>query len=284
MDRASASLGREIWVKVEEECGAWGGNKVRKLEFILAAAKRDRVETLVSYGAGTSNWTAALAHHAPAFTIDVVVGLAGPVPPSYRRVYEGTGATVVHSERVEALPLVRTRARLVAGRHARSIPMGGSGYGDIGCVHVGSEIARAIEVGAAPRPDAVFVAVGTAGTAAGTSVGLAIAGHQVPVVGVKVAPWPFGTLGRTRRHAHRLLRRFGRNAPFDIKGDVRFFQPGYARPNPASLEAAEIARLDGIELDGTYAAKAFASLVETARIGRGGPLLFIHTSPGPAPT
>ena len=283
MDRVSEHLGRDVWIKVEEECGAWGGNKVRKLEYILAAAQRDGVEALISYGAGTSNWTAALAHHAPTFGLHVVVGIAGPVPDLYRAVYERKKTTVVSSRAVNSLPLVGVRARLAAGRRARSIPMGGSGYGDLGAAHLGTEIADAINAGAAPRPDAVFVAVGTAGTAAGTAVGLGLAGEAIPVIGVKVAPWPYGTEHRVRRHAKRLLARLGRRAPLEVSGDVRFFRPGYARPNASSIEAAEIARLDRVELDGTYAAKAFAALVATARSSPGGPLLFIHTSPGPPP-
>jgi len=284
MNRVSDLLRRDVWIKVEEECGAWGGNKVRKLEYILATARRDGVRQLVSYGAGTSNWTAALAHHGHRFGFDIVVGLAGSVPARYRDIYDRAQTKVVSSGVVNALPAVVAAARIVAGPRARSIPMGGSGYGDIGCVHVGSEIATTVRASAAPEPDAVFVAVGTAGTAAGTATGLALQGLTFPVVGIKVAPWPFGTQRRVERHARTLLRRFGRDASLNIASDTRFFKPGYARANAASREATEIAALDGVALDGSYAAKAFAAVVATARAGPGGPLLFIHTSPGPPPT
>ena len=283
MERASDLLGREIWVKVEEECGAWGGNKVRKLEYILAAAERDGIDTLIGYGAGTSNWTAALVHHAVDRGFHVVVGMAGLPAETYRHLYDRAEVTPVVMRSTNALPLVIARARLIAGRGARSIPMGGSGYGDIGCVHVGAEIADAVRSGAVPRPDAAFVAVGTGGTAAGTAAGLAINDEPIRLVGVKVAPWPFGTEARVRRHATRLLGRLGRDAQLLISGDRRFFKPGYARANDPSLEATEIARLDGLQLDGAYAAKAFAGVVASARSGPGGPLLFIHTSPGPPP-
>ena len=283
MPHVSKALGRDVWVKLEEHCSAWGGNKARKLEYILGAARQDGVSKLVSYGAGTSNWATAFALHASELGFEVVVGLAGPVPEPYAEVYARTNVELVTVGSVNALPAVIAAARTRAGGSARSIPMGGSGFGDIGCVHAGLEIADAIGRGEVPKPDAVFVAVGTAGTAAGTAVGLAISGLRVPVVGARVAPWPFGTAGRVRRHAAGLLDRLAYDAPVLVEGDNRFFKPGYGKPNAASREAIGIAALDGITLDGTYAAKGFASLIAHARASRGGPLLFIHTSPGPLP-
>ena len=283
LPRVSELLGRDVWVKVEEDCGAWGGNKVRKLEYILAAARAEDRSTLVSYGAGTSNWATALAHHGPSLGFDVVAGLAGRIPPEYSKVYSSPRVRVVASPMVNALPAVVLVARVTAGPRALSIPMGGSGYGDIGCVHTGHEIVDSVARREMPRPEAVFVAVGTAGTAAGTAVGLAVRGLKVPVVGVRVAPWPFGSARRVRSHAVRLLDRLAYDAPVLVEGDDRFFKPGYARPNEASREAIALAAEDGITLDGTYAAKAFASLVARARSSAGPPLLFIHTSPGSPP-
>ncbi len=283
MDRVSDAVGREVWFKVEEECGAWGGNKVRKLEYILAAAARDGIDTLVSYGAGTSNWTAALAYHASRSGFRVVVGAAGPVPATYARLYDQTQTKVIASRSSEALPFVIAGARVAAGAGARSIPMGGSGYGDIGCVQIGREIADEVASGGMPQPDEIFVALGTSGTAAGTAVGLALAGRSIPLVAVQVAPWPFGTASRVRSHARKLLARLKTDVALRVSVDRRFFKPGYARPNAASSEAAEIAALDGVVLDGTYTAKAFAALVDRARTQPGGPLLFIHTAPGPPP-
>ena len=286
MERVSNELGADIWVKLEESCGAWGGNKVRKLEYILAAARADGIGKLVSYGVGTSNWTAALAHHATAGELGVTVGLAGEIPDSYRPLYEHPGVTVVHSRMVNALPFVSAAARIRAGRAARSIPMGGTGPGDVGSLHVGTEIATHIRLGEMPEPAAVYLPAGTTGTSAGVAAGLALQRRHVPVVAVKVAPWPYGTPARVERHARALLGGEGRGDAAEslrIAGDDRFLSPGYARANPASLEAIDIARRDDLELDGTYAAKAFAALIDRARTGRGETLLFIHTSPGPPP-
>ena len=287
MPRVSELLGRPVWVKVEEECGAWGGNKVRKLEYILGAARRDGIDTLVSYGAGTSNWAAALAHHAHANGIKTVIGLAGPLPPSYGAIYRRCETTIVRPDNVNLLPFASALARVKAGRSARSIPMGGTGPGDVGSVHVGIEVADAIVARTIPEPAAIFVAAGTTGTSAGLAAGLALKDVSVDVVPVRVAPWPYGKEGRVASRAKRLLREFGRSdleSSLRIRGDERFFKPGYAKPNPASEEAIEIAASDNVALDGTYAAKAFASLIDRARTTASDePLLFIHTSPGPPP-
>ena len=280
LPRVSNDVGCEVWIKLEEDCGAWGGNKVRKLEYILGFALEDNARALVSCGAGTSNWAAALAHHAHQHGLQTVVGLAGPIPPDYARLYARTRTTVIASRWPNALPLVSLAARLRAGRSSRVIPLGGTGPGDIGSLHVGLEVADQVAEQSLPAPTAVYVAAGTTGTAAGLAAGMTTRGLSVPVVAVKVAPWPYGSARRARRHARALLEE--PRAPL-IHGDDRFFKPGYARPNASSQEAIEVAARDGIDLDPTYAAKAFAALLADARAGRTGPLLFIHTSPGPPP-
>ena len=92
--KTSEELGVDVWIKFEEECGAWGGNKVRKLEFILAEAHRRRVRTLLAYGVGTSNWTSALAYHAAREGFGIELFLWGEPPGHYRRLYDSIGALV----------------------------------------------------------------------------------------------------------------------------------------------------------------------------------------------
>ena len=284
LTHVSRTLGCAVWAKIEEECGAWGGNKVRKLEFILAQGQRDGVDTFVSYGAGTSNWTSALAFHAAPRGFKTVAGLAGPIPAHYRSLYERTATKVVSVPWPFLSMPVAIAARATAGRSARSLEPGGSGDGDIGSVHAGLEVADAIEDGSLPMPRAIFLAAGTCGTAAGLVTGLALRRRDVPVVAVRVAPLPLGTSRLIERRVASLLRRLGCDEhPATVVGDDRFFKPGYAKPNAASREAIRLAAPDGIILDPTYAAKAFASLIDAARRGGRGPFLFLHTSPGPLP-
>ncbi|MFP5353251.1 MAG: pyridoxal-phosphate dependent enzyme [Actinomycetota bacterium] len=224
---------------------------------------------------GTSNWTSALAWHGARQGFEVSIVLtANAVPDSLARLYESLGTEVRHVNRAW-FPAAIGLARLRGGR---VLPPGGTGAeGDRGAAHAGEEIAAEISAGLLPRPAKTFVAVGTGGTAAGIAMGAAAHGEPLDLVCVRVAPKPFGT---TRRVARRL----GSSLAERLEADERFFRPGYARPNAASREAAILARLDGLELDATYAAKAFASLVAHARAGMPGPLLFVHTSSGPVPS
>lgn len=287
LERVSETLDLEVWAKLEDSCGAWGGNKVRKLEYILGRAARDRVRKLVTFGAGSSNWTSALAYHSTALGFSVEVHLAAnEVPRDYERLYRDCGATVLARGRVPWY-LAMNQARVWPNRgRTRYLPIGGSGGdGDLGSFRAGSEIAAAVDSGEVPRPRRIFAAAGTGGTAAGVAVGAASAGLACEVVCVRVTPRPYGTARRVRRIARSLQTRLSLAPALccRLAEDDSFFAPGYAQPNPAALEAAQIARIDGISLDQTYAAKAFAALVAAARARQPGPFLFLHTSPGEPP-
>lgn len=288
LERTSDELGAEIWVKDEAACGAWGGNKVRKLEHIFHELRSASVESLVAWGAATSNWAAACAWHGASNGFRVRVGLGGRVPQNYRRLYERTGAHITVLPRIELAPIAATIARGGAGPRARLLPVGGSGgAGDLGATRAGAEIAKAVRDGAIPEPERVFVATGSCGTVAGIALGLASEGLSLPVTAVKVADWPYASrsmLARRVRSLRRNLQALGLAAPAAaIDLETRFLGRGYGRPTPESRAAITLARHDGVELEGTYAAKAFAALMDGARDGSG-PYLFVNTSPGPPPT
>lgn len=286
LEKTSETLGVEVWAKLEERCGAWGGNKVRKLEYILGRARQDGIGKLVGFGAGTSNWTSALAFHGHAQGFDAEIRITGnDIPDPYERLYRALGTTVVRRHPLRWYPEAQLAPRMKAAR-VRYLPLGGSGTdGDVGSMRAGTEIADAVRDGEMPRPRRVFAATGTGGTAAGLAVGTARGALATEVVCVRVTAWPYGTAAHVRFVARSLQRRCGidRHCMAPLSGDGTQAAPGYGRPNAASLEAAEIASLDGLVLDQTYAAKAFASLVAQARAERKGPYLFVHTSPGDPP-
>ncbi|HEV3472160.1 MAG TPA: pyridoxal-phosphate dependent enzyme [Actinomycetota bacterium] len=286
----SDALGVEIWAKSEETAGAWGGNKVRKLEFILHAAREDGVRTLVSWGAGTSNWAAALAMHGKAAGFRVALGLGGNVPDDYRALYGALGTSVVRTPHLMLAPVALATVRARAGASARFLPVGGSGtVGDLGTAQLGEEIADQVASSEIPAPAAVFVATGSTGTAAGLSVGLSLGGLRVPVIAVKVSDWPYASRGMINRRLKKVLEhaRASRIAPIEpvpVVLDTDHLGAGYGKPTPAARSAIELAARDALVLDPTYAAKAFAALMTAARRGRPGPYLFIATSPiRPAP-
>lgn len=287
LPRVSRALGVEVWAKLEHRCGAWGATKVRKLEYILGRAEADGIGRLVGFGAGTSSWTSALAFHAVPLGFEVQVRLtANEIPPEYQDLYRRVGVSVVRRSPARwYLESNLTRFRPVLGA-TRWLPLGGSGCeGDLGTSHLGAEIAEAISAQELPFPRKVFVATGTAGTAAGIAVGAQTRGLGLDVVCVRVSPWPYGTRAHVAALARSLRRRIGveGRTSFRLQGDAMQAAPGYARSNERSLEASEMAGADGLALDDTYAAKAFASLVAAARRGEPGPYLFLHTSPGSPP-
>ena len=293
LEETSASLGAEVWVKSEESCGAWGGNKVRKLEYILADLERRGPKHVVTYGAATSSWTAAVALHARPRGFEVHLGLGGTVPPPNTELYDRTGTHVYAMPSYNHTPLAAARARLAAGlRDVVRLPAGGSGLpGDVGSMHAGSEIAASVRSGELPPIKTIYVPSGTSGTSAGIAVGLGVEGLHPVVHAVRVTPRPLGTPALVRRHASRLMHFLQRRGLIEkgsleapITGDGRFFPPAYGAGNAASEEAIELGASDGLVLDPTYAAKAFAALVADLRSGARGPVLFVHTSPSAIPT
>lgn len=289
LDRTSEVLGAEVWTKLEEDCGAWGGNKVRKLEFLFHELRARAIERVVVWGAASSNWAAACAWHGSRNGFEMFAGLGGHLPESYRRIYDAAGVPVIVLPRIELAPVAAVAARVRSGRRARVLPVGGSGgLGDLGPVTTGVEIARSIAWGELPAPTGgVFVAAGSCGTVAGIAAGLGIEHVSVPVVAVKVADWPYATpsmIGRRTRNIARLLAAHeiegATNVPIEL--DTGAIGRGYGRVTTAAREAIALARRDDVDLDQVYGAKAFGALIARARSGEG-PFLFIHTSPGPPP-
>ncbi|MDQ3987387.1 MAG: pyridoxal-phosphate dependent enzyme [Actinomycetota bacterium] len=283
LTKASEVLGTDVFAKLENACGVWGGNKVRKLEYVLAEATNRRAETLVAYGAGASSWVAATVLHATRLGFEVRPVLAGDVPASYADLYDVLGVEVNRCNGFAALPAYALRARLTAGPRAILLPPGGSGAaGDVGSVWAGIEIATAVRDGSVPKPSRAVVALGTGGTTAGLAVGLALGDLPLPIVAARVVPRPLGTRALVKRRIAALLNHIGHPsllAPPVIVSH-RFFGGGYGHVTSAGAEAIELAKEDGLELEPTYGAKAFAELMALARSGVGGPLLFLHTSPG----
>lgn len=282
MDNVSHALGTDVWVKREDLSGAWGGNKVRKLEFWLARSDVWKKRSVIVSGAGSSTWTAAAALHARNAGLEVTAALAGEIPEDRQKLYSELGVRLVHHSNLNALPLVVAKARVSAGRRASLLPMGGSGWpGDLGSFICGLEIAD----DDFPRPSHVLVATGTSGTAAGIAAALAHRKNGARIVAVRVVPRPLGTTRVVARHARKLLKEVNAADASEpaIVGEDGFFGEGYGKAAPGVEEAMELAATDGIELERTYTAKAFAALIAQARSGSTGPLLFVHTAAGPRP-
>lgn len=281
-----------IFLKRDDYTGpGLGGNKVRKLEYLLARAVADGVDAVVTCGGVKSNHVRITAAMCARLGLRCVVVL-NPAAVSYEGLTPASlaadqwfGAEPVHvSGREERTRMVEeTAARLRGeGHRVAVIPLGGSvPLGALGFVRGVRETAAQFEA-LGVRPRALYHCSSSGGTQAGIRAGCQLFGWaDVPVFGVSPddsAEAIGGEVGRILRGVGDLL-----GADLDDRVTVldAFTGAGYGIPSPEGEEAlALLARTEGLLLDPVYTAKAMAALLAAIRAGEYGPdddVLFWHT-------
>jgi 1-aminocyclopropane-1-carboxylate deaminase/D-cysteine desulfhydrase-like pyridoxal-dependent ACC family enzyme len=296
LPRFSAALGGrvEVWIKREDLLPlAFGGNKLRNLEFLVGAALAEGADTLVTSGRRWSNHARLTAAAGAKAGLEVHLVLSGPAvdPPNPGvRLDEMLGATVHQAatdDRAERAAIVeRVEAELhAAGRRPYVVAIGGTGIvGAVGQVLAGLELAdQAVAVGL--RPDTIVVPSATGGTQAGLLVGLRTAGLKATVHGVAVTP-PEPLRPVIVPIATQLGAIDGLAAVDDaeIVLDGSQLGDGYGRATEAAEAATRaLARTEGILVDPIYTAKALAGLIALARDGTldGRQVVFWHAGGSP---
>lgn len=272
----------------------YGGNKVRKLEFLLADASLSLRKTLITLGGTGSNHALATALHGREHGFDVDLVLYDqPTGPLVKRNLGGflaAGARLHHAgTTVRAFAMARRLHfdRRREGAAPYFINVGGTScLGCLGYVSAAFELRSQIEQGEAIEPATIFVPLGTTGTAAGLIAGLRLAGLRSRVVAVRVAD-PVAANRRVLTHfareVVRFLRRIDPSLPniqirpedFDVLTDQ--YGRGYGYPTPAAEDALERVKTT-LSLDTTYSAKALAACFAHRRDRRNtGPVLFWNT-------
>lgn len=297
LPRLSDHLGREIYIKRDDFTPiALGGNKLRKLEFLVADALREGADTLVTAGAIQSNHVRQTAAVAAKLGLNCVALLENPIATDAAN-YTTNGNRLLldlfnaRIEMCDALTqpdqqLAELSTRLEAqGFRPYVIPVGGSNaLGALGYVESALEIVQQCE--GAVALSSVVVASGSAGTHAGLAVGLEQLMPDVELIGVTVSR--SGDLQRPKvtalQHALAGLLDVSVQKPVVLWDE--YFAPGYGVPNEAGIEAVSLlARLEGILLDPVYTGKAMAGLIDGVSQNRfkdDGPILFVHTGGAPA--
>ena len=295
LPRLSEELGVDLWIKRDDCTGlAGGGNKTRKLEFLLGAAFEQEADTLVTQGAVQSNHVrqtaAAAAAHGLACEI-ILEERTGSKASDYvgngnvllDRLFGATIRTVPGG--TDMVAELETTAEAVRARGGKPyvIPGGGSNpVGALGYVDCAREIVvQADEMDL--EVHRIVTATGSAGTHAGLVAGLAVMGADVPVLGIGVrAP-------RDRQEANvfklaeetaALLGQPGRVTREMVVADCDYVGEGYGLIDQGVIDALTLAaRLDGIVLDPVYSGKAMKGLIALARAGRfrGETVVFLHT-------
>jgi D-cysteine desulfhydrase len=250
---------RGVWVKRDDRIG---GGKLRKLEFYLPD------KPLVAFGGRGSNWLRALAAHRK---VRIVTWPQRHNPHSLRNLGHIPGVHA-HDWMSFGMRWLLEAPRFLSGA-AELVPLGGSDpVTTLGHVEGALELAAQVERGECPRPDAVFVPLGTAGMAAGLALGFRLAGLEVTVHAVRVglpgwANWR--RLYGLASQAAWLLDETPRLARVIVE---RGFYGGYAAPIPEVPAAQEFFR--PLDLDATYTAKAAACLLARSS-GLRTPLLWL---------
>jgi 1-aminocyclopropane-1-carboxylate deaminase/D-cysteine desulfhydrase-like pyridoxal-dependent ACC family enzyme len=287
MPRLSEALGgrAHLWIK-REDLGpfAFSGNKLRNLEFLLAAAQAEEAGTIVTAGRRWSNHcrltTAAAARLGLETHLVLSGGLAGTgvdratLNVALIRLFGGIVHEVATEDRAERnAALERLVAELrSAGRRVYVIPVGGSGaLGAWGQV-LGALEAIEQAAGHGFTPDAIVVPSASGGTQAGLLVGTAVAGGEAGrarVVGVIVARGGSELRPIVERIAADLATLAGIDSPSErIELESSQLGAGYGLPTDAAVEATRLlARTEGILVDPVYTAKGLAGLIALVRAG-----------------
>ncbi len=295
-----ASPGCDVWVKDDGAYGSvYGGNKVRKLEWILPDAAARGRRTIVTVGALGTNHGLATALYARERGLRCAVALVDqPLDDHVRRQLgrlERSGARLYKTHdryrTYAAVPLIMLRhsdpRRL---RLPYFLTVGGSTpVGCLGFVEGALELAQQVHAGVLPEPSHVVVALGSGGTAAGLAVGLRLAGLRTRVVGIVVndkLPVGANVVAKLAGRTLGLMR--GRGAPLpaagvapsDLDAETAWLGDGYGHSTPeAERTRAAAMEQEGLELDPVYTAKAMAGLLALRERGRfgPGPVLFWQT-------
>ncbi len=280
-NRAGAT---DLWVKRDDKLSKrYGGNKVRKLEWIVGDALHQGAERLLTVGVVGSNHVLATTVHGQAHDL-AVEAVQFPCPPSDHvrrsaRAAEAQGVLVHWAPSKLALPFVLGAHRL-QGRVSKVlkkryyVPGGGSSaVGALGYVDAALELADQVDAGELPEPAQIFVASGTGGTQAGLLVGCALAGMKTQVIGVRVVDRLVCNARSIRRQAAAcigLLRRAGLKSALKSgavrSGDIHLIHSaigdGFGTPTRASDEAVSLAAdVEQLPLDPIYTGKAMSAML-----------------------
>jgi D-cysteine desulfhydrase len=288
-----------LWVKRDDLTDvAYGGNKVRKLEFLLGDARAQGRDSVWTVGAVGSNHCLATAVHGRQQGFEVNV-LHFPQPPTDHvsaniLAISSTGARLTLASTRSKMAVAVAKAKVktwFAGSDADYyIPGGGSSpVGALGYVNAALELADQIAAGQLPEPERIYVAMGTSGTYSGLWLGCRLAGLETQVIGIRVVDLLIGNealAARLVNGTNALLRAACGDVP-EVTADAADMQlrhtylgDDYGVPTARGTRAIELLGESGIQLEPTYTAKTFGALLDEVtrpNTRPSGPVVYWHT-------
>ncbi len=293
--------GPDIYIKRDDLLGlTLGGNKTRKLEFLLADALRKGADTILTCGAVQSNHCRLTLSAAVKEGLKCRLVLEERVPNSYKPeaggnnfIYRLLGVEDIRvvkggSDMMQELEKLAAELR-AEGRKPYIIPGGGSNEtGALGYVACAEEItAQLFESGTVI--DRIVIASGSAGTHAGMLAGMKGNSVNIPLIGISVSRKKDEQIEKVLDLAGRLSEKLQSAAKITREDVVVYDQyvgEGYSLPTSSMIEAVRLlAQTEGILLDPVYTGKAMAGLIDLVRQGelaKDEKVLFLHTGGAPA--
>lgn len=297
-DRRSAG----ITIKNDGATGTpYGGNKVRKLEFLLGDTLARGKNAVLTFGGAGSNHALATAIYARRLGLTPYSCLIKQ-PNSHSVRYNLLRALQagVHLQHFESIPALATGAILKEIRLLFTdqklpywIPPGGtSALGVLGYVNAAFELQTQIDAGKLAAPDVIYIACGTMGSSVGLALGLALLGSQTRVCAVAVTDTNFSSMKKAKKlyaQSGELLRKAGADTPvtrlredsFELRSD--FFGGEYGCYTEAGMQAVNrFQEATGLQIEGCYTGKCLAALSQDLKSGRldGQQVLFWNTYDG----
>lgn len=305
LNRLSEDLGVNLFIKRDDFTGMnlFGGNKIRKLQYLMGDAVAKGCEYVFTFGATQSNHAMQTVSACRRCGLKPVLYLVAIVEPDEGNLRSnllldkimGAEIHVVNIEPGESEEEAEERSLRMAREHMErleaeghrcyEVPMGGaSPVGSVGFVEGYVEfVEQALEMKV--DPDYIFHGTGTGGTLAGLAAGRVLTGDDAKIISIHVSWKDEEYPQRVRELANRSLEMLGAEVRVDnckdIHTDLNFYQPGYELPNDMAKEAILLlARREGLLIDPVYTGKAFAGMLDYIRSGkvaRGSNVVFWHT-------
>ncbi len=303
LERLSEELGVELYIKRDDFTGIslFGGNKIRKLEYLLGDAVEKGCDTLITFGATQSNHamqTATAARKCGLYPILYLMAIVEPKPEDVRanllldqilgaevHIVPTKGKTIEEAmAECRRLAEGRKKERERAGHRCYEVPVGGAtDIGSAGFIGGYTELCRQME-NLGIQADYIVTASGSGGTAAGLAAGIAAAGDPVQLISMATFTIEEGYEDTIADLASGALRYIGLETKVraaDILAERAYQAPGYEIPSEQANEAIRrLARTEGILTDPVYSGKAFGGLldyIEKGKIPKGSTVAFWHT-------
>ncbi len=274
--RPLAAIGANLFMKQDNLSGpVYGGNKIRKLEFLLGEAMAEGCKSVITYGAAGSNHALATAVCCRQLGLRAISILAPQKTSAHVRknilMQHAVGAELIlcpnYTHFPETTQQISNRCVQEDGVHPYIIPVGGTNAtGALGFVNAAFELAEQMQ------PDVIYLPMGTGGTLAGLLVGLKLAGLKTRIEAIRVIDPAFRNESHIKKLCDELCTKLGSDPVVD-DSDIairnEFFGEDYGIPTPEGRKAIELFQTkENVQLENTYTGKTAAALLHDLHSGK----------------